>query len=167
MEEKRAVIEVPRETPKELINRAREAAVELNKIVSSAQLAINIKGRRYLRFEAWQTMGRFFGITSGTEWTREIIKDDNVIGYEARAYVRMGSLDISNAEAECTNKEDNWKDKPLWQIRSMAQTRACAKALRNVLAWTVVLAGYQPTPVEEMGDEWEKLRKGSGVSPKV
>jgi len=32
----------------------------------------------------------------------------------------------------------------------MAQTRACAKALRNVLAWVVVLAGYRATPAEEM-----------------
>ena len=39
---------------------------------------------------------------------------------------------------------------PLFQLRSMAQTRACAKALRNVLAWVVVLAGYKPTPAEEM-----------------
>lgn len=42
------------------------------------------------------------------------------------------------------------KPKPLFQLRSMAQTRACAKALRNVLAWVVVLAGYRPTPAEEM-----------------
>uniref|UniRef100_A0A6H1ZJX2 Uncharacterized protein n=1 Tax=viral metagenome TaxID=1070528 RepID=A0A6H1ZJX2_9ZZZZ len=39
---------------------------------------------------------------------------------------------------------------PLFQLRSMAQTRACAKALRNVLAWVVVLAGYKPTPAEEL-----------------
>jgi len=32
----------------------------------------------------------------------------------------------------------------------MAQTRAGAKALRNVLAWVVVLAGYRPTPAEEL-----------------
>jgi hypothetical protein len=43
---------------------------------------------------------------------------------------------------------------PMFQLRSMAQTRACAKALRNVLAWVVVLAGYKPTVAEEMtGDE--------------
>lgn len=43
---------------------------------------------------------------------------------------------------------------PLFQLRSMAQTRACAKALRNVLAWVVVLAGYKPNVAEEMtGDE--------------
>lgn len=39
---------------------------------------------------------------------------------------------------------------PLFQLKSMAQTRAAAKALRNVLAWVVVLAGYKPTPAEEL-----------------
>ena len=39
---------------------------------------------------------------------------------------------------------------PLNQLRSMAQTRACAKGLRNVFAWVVVLAGYAPTTAEEL-----------------
>jgi hypothetical protein len=39
---------------------------------------------------------------------------------------------------------------PLYQLASMAQTRACAKALRNVLSWVAVLAGYRGTPAEEM-----------------
>jgi hypothetical protein len=41
---------------------------------------------------------------------------------------------------------------PLFQLASMAQTRANAKALRNVLAWVAVLAGYKPTPAEELTD---------------
>jgi hypothetical protein len=39
---------------------------------------------------------------------------------------------------------------PMYQLASMAQTRANAKALRNVLSWVAVLAGYRPTPAEEM-----------------
>jgi hypothetical protein len=42
------------------------------------------------------------------------------------------------------------KPKPLFQLRSMAQTRACAKALRQVLSWVVVLGGFQPNVAEEM-----------------
>lgn len=42
------------------------------------------------------------------------------------------------------------KPKPLNQIRSMAQTRASAKAFRTKLAWVAVLAGYKPTPACEM-----------------
>lgn len=48
---------------------------------------------------------------------------------------------------------------PLFQLRSMAQTRACAKALRQVFAWVVVLAGYKPTVAEEMDGE---PREGQG-----
>lgn len=48
------------------------------------------------------------------------------------------------------------KAKPLFQLRSMAQTRAEAKALKSVFGWVVVLAGYQPTPAEEMtGHEFD------------
>lgn len=48
------------------------------------------------------------------------------------------------------------KPKPLFQLRSMAQTRAEAKALRGVFSWVVVLAGYKPTPAEEMtGNEFD------------
>jgi hypothetical protein len=57
---------------------------------------------------------------------------------------------ISSAEASCLRDEPNWRTKPEYQLKSMAQTRASAKALRNVLAWVVVLAGYKPTPAEEM-----------------
>lgn len=46
--------------------------------------------------------------------------------------------------------------KPLFQLRSMAQTRAGAKALRSVFSWVVVLAGYKPTVAEEMtGNEFQ------------
>ncbi len=48
---------------------------------------------------------------------------------------------------------------PLFQLRSMAQTRAAAKALRNALAWVVVLAGYKPTPAEEMDGLIESARR--------
>ena len=72
----------------------------------------------------------------------------------------------------CLNDEENWSTRakfawvdgkrtkvgdipvPLFQLKSMAQTRAGAKAFRMVVGWVVVLAGYKPTPAEEMtGDE--------------
>lgn len=38
---------------------------------------------------------------------------------------------------------------PFFQLRSMAQTRACSKALRQVLSWVVVLVGLKPTAMDE------------------
>lgn len=51
---------------------------------------------------------------------------------------------------------------PLFQLRSMAQTRACAKAMRNALAWVVVLAGFKPTPAEELDGVISSHRQLSG-----
>lgn len=49
---------------------------------------------------------------------------------------------------------------PQFQLRSMAQTRACSKVLRNGFAWVVVLAGYKPTPAEDLtGDEQQPETK--------
>ena len=50
----------------------------------------------------------------------------------------------------------------LFQLRSMAQTRACSKCLRNVLAWVVVLAGYRPTPAEEMDGVFQQRTQSQG-----
>lgn len=55
---------------------------------------------------------------------------------------------------------------PLFQIASMAQTRACAKALRNVFAWVAVLAGVKPTPAEELTGGVEPSVRRS-ATPKV
>lgn len=41
-------------------------------------------------------------------------------------------------------------DTPLFQLASMAQTRACNKAMSNKLKWVVSLAGYATTPAEDM-----------------
>ena len=58
--------------------------------------------------------------------------------------------------------------KPLFQLKSMAQTRACSKVLRQVFAWIVVLAGYKPTPAEEMtGNEQFEDHEDRGKKPPV
>jgi hypothetical protein len=76
-------------------------------------------------------------------------------------------VDYSPEEAKKKGRKGCFKSKrvqvgeeqvPLAQLRSMAQTRAGAKALRNVLAWVVVLAGYKTTPAEELETE----RDGNG-----
>jgi hypothetical protein len=58
------------------------------------------------------------------------------------------------------------KSKPLFQLRSMAQTRAEAKALKGVFSWFVVLAGYKPTPAEELTGHEDFDRGGSGREQK-
>jgi hypothetical protein len=137
--------------PGEVLSEAQKAAQALKDVISSKSHKVTFNGEQYLEFEDWQTLAKFYGITVKCVSTN-YVEFGLVKGFEARAVaIRViNGMEISAAEAMCLNDERNWSNKPLFQLKSMAQTRACAKALRNVLAWVVVLAGYKPTPAEEM-----------------
>ena len=153
-------------TPMEILEEAQNCASNLRAVVSLKKEPVMYKGEQYLEFEDWQTVGKFYFLSVGVEWSRYLeIPGATCVtrGFEARAIVRDESGQVvSSAEALCLQDEPNWKAKPLFQLRSMAQTRACAKALRNVLAWVVVLAGYRPTPAEEMQGLIAEKGNGNG-----
>lgn len=138
--------------PEQVLAEAQRAAKALGDVVSKKKKPVMMNGEQYLEFEDWQTVGRFYGVTAKVLST-DYIEYGEVKGFQAKAVaMRADGMEISAADAMCLNDENNWKSKPLFQLRSMAQTRACAKALRNVLAWVVVLAGYRATPAEEIQD---------------
>ena len=142
--------------PAEVLAAAQEAAKALQAVITGKRRPVVFNGETYLEFEDWQTVGKFYGLTAQVEWTKPLSEaresGTEIIGYEAQAIIvhAMTGQVISRAESMCMREEKNWAGKPLFQLRSMAQTRACAKAFRNVLAWVVVLAGFKPTPAEEM-----------------
>lgn len=125
---------------------AQKAATALMKVAKP----INIQGKEYLPFGSWQILGRFFGSTVGVEWTKKIEENGKLMGYEARAIVYRSGEVISSAEASCMKTERNWGSRDEYAIKSMAQTRACAKALRNAFGWVAEMANYASTPFEEM-----------------
>jgi hypothetical protein len=140
-------------SPEVVLSEAQRAASALKDVLSNKRRPVVMNGEQYLEFEDWQTLGRFYGVTARVSRTAPVEFQD-ALGFEATAdAVRADGMVISSAEAMCMNDEANWSHKPAYQLRSMAQTRACAKALRNVLAWVVVLAGYRPTPAEEMSEQ--------------
>jgi hypothetical protein len=47
----------------------------------------------------------------------------------------------------------------------MAQTRASSKALKGATGWLMVLAGYKPTPAEEMPDDEGQERLPAWARP--
>jgi hypothetical protein len=143
----------PYVNPQQEVARAHEMAKVLQDVVKQANLSKSFSkgGKEHLFFEAWQTIGRFFNCAPEIEWSRPIMHNDKVVGWEARAVVRnTGGNVIASAESMCAKDEPNWASRPAYAIRSMAQTRASSKALRQAFAWVAVLAGYAPTPAEEM-----------------
>ncbi len=145
--------------PEEVVKEAARAAAVLKSVIDRKEKPVIFNGQQYIEFEDWQTVGKFYGLVARVDSTDQVTFGDST-GFIARATVihaATGNV-ISSAEAMCLNDEENWGERkgkkvPLFQLRSMAQTRACAKAFRNCLAWVVVLAGYKATPAEEMTGE--------------
>ena len=145
------------EAPKATVIRAKEAAISLQSVIASKTKPVIIRGEQYLEFEDWQLLGQFYGVAVQTG-DAQPIEINGVRGakaspqlYDIHTGVLLGNI---GAEAYCLEDEDHWGERPFHQLASMAQTRAGAKALRNRFAWVVVLAGYRPTPAEEItGDD--------------
>ena len=137
--------------PEIVLAEAQKAAAALKKVIQGKPKPVVINGETYLEFEDWQTVGRFYGYTVGSEGQPEFVEFGGARGFKATA-IAIDSRGIvrSRATAYCMDDEDRWGKAPTYQLASMAQTRANAKALRNVLSWVTVLAGYKATPAEEM-----------------
>lgn len=145
--------------PEADIQRGQRAAKALLKLVKLTK-PLKLGGKDYLYFEHWITIARFFNATVGIESTTK-----TSTGWEAKAIVYQNGQIIGSAEASCNNDEQNWKNKPDFQRKSMAQTRAASKALRQIFGYIPVLAGIEATPAEEL--EAPQTLKSAITAPKA
>jgi hypothetical protein len=132
--------------PHVFLTRASEAAGALADVIRRQKLAVTIRGREHVRVEGWTCLGSLLGVFPELEWSRPV---DG--GWEARvvAHTRAGET-VGAAESMCTRSEQRWRTADDYAIRSMAATRATSKALRQPLGFVMALAGFDPTPLEEM-----------------
>lgn len=149
--------------PDLIIARATGVADALKKVLIDRQLISNIQGKEYVRVEGWTLTGTMLGVFPVCVWTRKI--ED---GWEARVEARtLSGAVVGAAEAMCVRSEKTWKNRDDYAIRSMAQTRATSKALRQPLDFVVRLAGFEATPAEEMPAGPVERRQDTDRSPEI
>lgn len=142
------------DNPAELINAASVVANQLKQVVVQAHLAQMIQGKEYVKVEGWTTLGMLLGLLP-----REISTVQNPDGsyVSTVAFCRADGSIVTQASAECGDETDGkWASRPPYARRSMAQTRATGKAARLAFSWIMALAGYAPTPAEEMPSESDR-----------
>lgn len=126
-------------------------ATVLADYIKKNNLSTKVQGKDFVNVEGWQYAGSRLGIVPRVVWTKDL-STDAVIRFECR--VELYDLNrrevIGSGEAECDSTESGKKFYARYAIKSMAQTRAVGKAFRNMLAWIIKAAGYNPTPAEEM-----------------
>lgn len=156
-------------SPEEIMLDATEAAKALERlIVSNKRPPVIFNGKRYLEFPHWQTIGKFYHV--GVETHDAIFLEvGGTRGFHAQATVidEKSGLKIGGGEGYCMVDEPNWRSRPLFQLASMAQTRAACKALSNKFRYVAIVAGYEPAAAEEMVEEERifKLPRERAIPP--
>ena len=136
--------------PAGVVAAAQRVSVALSRVLDDLRLVVPISGRRYVLLEGWTLLGSMTGVFAEVEWSR---RTDDGLGWEARAVARtLSGRVVGAAEALCSKTESHWRNRDDYALRSMAQTRAVAKALRLPLGFIVEMGGYSATPAEEMAD---------------
>ena len=126
-----------------------EMAIVLKEMVVKQRLSANIKGKNYAMVEAWQLAGFLTGTSVMVEEPKNL-SNDKEIKYSCAAKIYQGDKMVGVGYALCSSKEMIKKGFEEYAILSMAQTRAIGKAYRNKIGWIMKLAGYEPTPHEEV-----------------
>jgi hypothetical protein len=145
--------------PADVVIMARKQADALMGIVEDRKLYQLIGDKKYLMVEAWATIGAFNQVSANTEWVRSV-KNENgeVIAYDALVNLKSivdgsvrgsGLMRCGLDDFPCRGKTGTSKHKA---AMSAAQTWAVSKAYRMNYSFVVVLAGFQPTPAEEMAE---------------
>lgn len=137
-------------TPEAMLLRATAIATALSAMVEQQGLYTVIQGKKYPQVEAWQTIGRMDNVVA-REATAPTVDAEGAWTAEVELVRLSDGMVIGNGSAMCGSKGDRpWDSRPAHQRRSMAVTRATSRAFRQQYSWIMALAGYEPTPADEM-----------------
>lgn len=127
---------------------------DIAKFVKERNLSTEMQGKQFVQVEAWMYAGSRLGLTSYTE---ELVDKSNAEHIQYQAKVKVVDIETGAIRGQgfgfCSNKERNKRYYEEYAIASMAQTRGAGKAYRMFLAQLMRMAGFEPTPAEEL--EWE------------
>jgi hypothetical protein len=145
--------------PTEMLERATAIATALSAMVEKQRLYTVISGKKYPQVEAWMTIGRMDNVVA-REAAKPVRADDGSWEAEVELVRLSDGMVIGRASALCGAKGDRpWDTRPDHQRRSMAVTRATSRAFRQQYSWIMALAGYEPTPADEMPDDRGETRE--------
>lgn len=147
-------------TPQDKVKMYAEVAGIIKDIILKQRLSVSIQGKEYVKVDAWVGMGSLLGILP-----RETSVLEHPDGsYEAHVDLIQSSNGcvVGGASAICGVDERRWQNADKYARRSMAITRATGKAYRIAFSWVMCLAGYEPTPAEEMPGFGDSARPVGG-----
>lgn len=146
------IVQVTPATPEPVQNLTmmRTLVTEVAAACKGQGFVAKINNRDYPTVQWWTTVGASLGMFPYEVRSEKITDDQGNMGYESFVEVRRDGQAVTSASAICSRSENQWSKRDEYAIKSMATTRATAKAYRLGLSFLAVLSGLEATPAEEM-----------------
>lgn len=141
----------------------------LTKFITENKLSCVIQGKQYVYCDGWKFAGTSFGLTAIPNKPINESKDKEIkYSCECDIINIQTQVKLSYGFAICSNLEAKKKSFDEYAIASIAQTRAIAKAYRNLLGFIMNAAGFEATPAEEAeGIKEEKQENKADISKEI
>jgi hypothetical protein len=145
------------EDPEALIAMATRWADALRRVVEKQKLYAVINGKKYPQVEAWMTIGRMDNVVAAESRPPIRHEDGSYEAFIELIRLNDGAI-VGRASALCGTPDDRpWATRGEPQRRSMAATRAVSRGFRMHYSWVMAMAGFEPTPADEMPLEGERV----------
>lgn len=122
----------------------------LKTFIEKNKLGVSDGGRKYVKVEVYQYIAQMKGLLP-TFLTEENYREDKTYFCRTTCILRtVDGLEISRSTMLADKKEEFLKDKDNFAVMGLSETRALARAVKNIYGYLLTAIGYQATPLEEI-----------------
>lgn len=127
--------------------------VGLKNFIESNKLGVTEGARKYVKVEVYQYIAQLKNLLP-TFLTEEGYREDKTYFCRTTCILRtVEGTEISRSTMVADKKEDFLKDKDDFAVMGLSETRALARAVKNIYGYLLTAIGYQATPLEEINEK--------------
>lgn len=127
--------------------------VALKNFIEKNKLGVDDGKKTYVKAEVYQYIAQQKGLLP-TFLTEEGYRDDKTYFCRTTCILRtIEGVEISRSTMIADKKEDFLKPLDDFAVMGLSETRAMARAVKNIYGYLLTAIGYQATPLEEINDK--------------
>ena len=133
--------------------------------IKQTKLSIPIQNKQYIQVDGWQFLSISLNLTPIITELQNL-SNESEFKYQAKCELKNAANElVSVGFGICSNKEMKKRQFDEYAICSMAQTRAIGRAYRNRFGFIAKVAGFEPTPLEEMDEVFKEVSNNKPQNP--
>lgn len=135
--------------------KAIQELTSLKKFIEDNKLGLSSNGKKYVKVEVWQYLAQQHQLIP--TFLSEEVSYGETYGVKTICILHNAQGgEISRSTMIACRDEDFLRDKDRFAVMGLSETRAFARAIKNIYGYLLVALGFNATPWEEIAEKKEK-----------